>query len=121
MKVLIIGNGAREHCLTWIVAQNPEVRQIFTAPGNAGTANIATNLNISATDLKALRIAVEELSIDYTIVGPEAPLAAGIVDYFEKLKLPIAGPSKAASRIQIPAKSTSILLLIDHLMSQLLS
>jgi phosphoribosylamine--glycine ligase len=100
MKILIIGNGAREHCLAWKIAQNPEVREIYTAPGNAGTASIATNLDISATDLVALRSAVEEIGIDYTIVGPEAPLAAGIVNYFEQRKLPIFGPTEAASRIE---------------------
>ena len=100
MKVLIIGTGAREHCLAWKISQNSKVTQIYTAPGNAGTASIATNLDISAIDLKALRSAVEEIGIDYTIVGPESPLAVGIVDYFEQAKLPVIGPTKAASRIE---------------------
>lgn len=97
---MIIGNGAREHCLAWKIAQNPEVAMIYAAPGNAGTAGIASNLDISATDLKNLRTAVEEIGIDFTIVGPEAPLAAGIIDYFEQSGLSIIGPSKAASRIE---------------------
>ena len=114
MKVLIIGSGAREHCLTWKIAQNSRVDQIYVAPGNAGTASIADNLNIKANDLKALRSAVEEIGIDYTIVGPEAPLADGIVDFFEQGNLPIFGPSKSASMIE-SSKVFSKKLLQNHL------
>jgi len=100
MKVMVIGNGAREHTLVWKIKQSPEVDELFAAPGNAGTAGTAQNLDISATDLEALAKAAEDRKIDLTVVGPEAPLAAGIVDLFQKRKLRIFGPTKAAAQIE---------------------
>ena len=100
MKVLVIGGGAREHALAWKIAQSPKVTQLLVAPGNAGTAAIARNLNIRANEIDSLTKAAHELNIDLTLVGPEAPLAAGIVDRFGQLGLPIFGPTKAAAQIE---------------------
>ena len=100
MKVLVIGSGAREHAILWKLAQSPKVRQLFAAPGNAGTGSLATNLPIAAADLDALSWAAHEHGIDLTVVGPEAPLAAGIVDRFRKLGLWVFGPTRAAARIE---------------------
>lgn len=100
MKILIIGNGAREHTLAWKVAQSPLVSQVFVAPGNAGTASLATNLDISSSKKEDLAAEAVKLGIDLTIVGPEQPLADGIVDLFLKKGIPIVGPSASATRIE---------------------
>lgn len=100
MKVLIVGNGGREHALAWKLKQSPKVTDIFIAPGNAGTETLGTNLPIAATDLPALAAAARQYRIGLTVVGPEAPLAAGIVDHFEGMGLPVFGPSKAASQLE---------------------
>jgi phosphoribosylamine--glycine ligase len=78
LKVLVIGNGAREHALIWKLAQSPRVQSLFAAPGNAGTAQIAANLNIKPTDFPALGAAVKQNQIDLVVVGPEGPLVEGI-------------------------------------------
>ena len=100
MKVMVIGGGAREHALAWKIVQSPRVSELYVAPGNAGTATIARNLNLRPTDIEALATAARDLSIDLTVVGPETPLASGIVDHFERLGLPIFGPTKAAAQIE---------------------
>lgn len=100
MKVMVIGNGAREHTLAWKIGQSPKVKEIFAAPGNAGTAGLARNLDAAATDLEALAAAAVEHKIDLTVVGPEAPLAAGIVDLFQKRRLRVFGPTRAAAQIE---------------------
>ena len=100
MKVLVVGGGGREHTLAWKIAQSPQVEKVFAAPGNAGTAAIATNLNIKPTDIEALGKAAKEKGIDLVVVGPEAPLASGIVGYFDSLGIPIFGPSKEATQIE---------------------
>jgi len=100
MNILVVGGGAREHTIVWKLSQSPKVNQIYTAPGNAGTARLATNLNINPTDIPALLKAATEKKIELTVVGPEAPLAAGIVDEFQKHNLPIFGPAKAAAQIE---------------------
>ncbi|HEY83075.1 MAG TPA: phosphoribosylamine--glycine ligase [Dehalococcoidia bacterium] len=100
MKVLVIGNGAREHTLVWKLSQSPKVKEIYAASGNAGTAELASNLEISPTDIEALARAARENKIDLTVVGPEAPLAAGIVDRFQAEGLAIFGPSRAAAQIE---------------------
>lgn len=100
MKVLIIGNGGREHALAWKIAQSPRVDKVYVAPGNAGTARDAENVDISATDFPRLIKFAQEKQIDLTIVGPEAPLVAGIVDAFQAAKLRVFGPSKAASELE---------------------
>jgi phosphoribosylamine--glycine ligase len=101
MRILVIGSGGREHALIWALRRNASQRlEIFCAPGNAGIAELAECLPISADDLSALRAFADETQIDLTIVGPEAPLAAGIVDLFEERGLPIVGPNREAARLE---------------------
>lgn len=100
MKAMVIGSGAREHALAWKLRQSPRVDQLFVAPGNAGTAAIARNLDIPATNIEALAGAAAQHGIDLTVVGPEAPLAAGIVDLFQSRNLPALGPTRAAAQIE---------------------
>ena len=97
---MVIGGGAREHALAWKIAQSPKITGLYVAPGNAGTAPIAHNLNIRPNDIEALGKAAQDIGIDLTVVGPEALLASGVVDYFEGLGLPIFGPTKAATQIE---------------------
>jgi phosphoribosylamine--glycine ligase len=102
MKVLVIGGGGREHALAWKAAQSPLASQVFVAPGNAGTAREANlqNVAIAADDVKALLAFAKDEQIDLTIVGPEAPLAKGIVDQFRQYGLAIFGPSQAAAQLE---------------------
>ncbi|MCW7556321.1 phosphoribosylamine--glycine ligase [Endozoicomonas gorgoniicola] len=102
MKVLIIGNGGREHALAWKVAQDQNVQQVFVAPGNAGThlEPGMTNVSIGVLELDRLVAFAKEEAIDLTIVGPEAPLVAGIVDRFEAESLNIFGPTQAAAQLE---------------------
>lgn len=100
MKVLVVGNGAREHALVWKLTQSPKIKAVFAAPGNAGTAQIATNLDIKVSDFPGLAAAVKKNQIDLIVVGPEVPLVEGIVDYFQKLNVPIFGPTKAAAQLE---------------------
>ena len=100
MKVLVVGNGAREHTIVWKLSQSPKVKELYTAPGNAGTAHISQNLDINATDIKSLAKAAQQKNIDLVVVGPEVPLAEGIVDHFESLGIPIFGASKLAAEIE---------------------
>jgi len=100
LRILVIGSGGREHTLTWKIARSPRVDKIFVAPGNAGTAAIAENLDVRPTDVEAMGRVAQEKRIDLVVVGPEAPLAAGIVDHFDALGLPVFGPTKAAARIE---------------------
>jgi len=100
LKVLVVGNGAREHTIVWKLSQSPKVKELYTAPGNAGTARISENLDINAGDVKALAKAAQQKAIDLVVVGPEIPLAAGIVDFFESLGIPIFGASKLAAEIE---------------------
>ena len=102
MKVLVIGNGGREHALTWKAAQSDLVSEVFVAPGNPGTAlePKTKNVNIGVCDIDALADFAEKEMIDLTIVGPEAPLVAGIVDEFKKRNLKIFGPTKAAAQLE---------------------
>ncbi len=100
MNVLIVGAGGREHALAWKIAQSPRAERVFVAPGNAGTALDAENVDISATDCVALASFAKQNNIGLTVVGPEAPLAAGIVDVFQAQHLRIFGPSKAAAELE---------------------
>ncbi len=102
MKVLIIGSGGREHALAWKVAQSNQVEQVFVAPGNAGTAGEAkiTNVAIEAVDLEGLSQFAQRESIGLTIVGPEAPLVAGVVDHFRQQGLRIFGPTQKAAQLE---------------------
>ncbi len=101
MKVLVVGNGAREHTLVWKLAQSPKVTEIYAAPGNAGTAQIAANLNIKPADIESLVKAVKEHHIELVVVGPEAPLAEGIVDRFRQIDITIFGPTRDAAQIEV--------------------
>jgi phosphoribosylamine--glycine ligase len=100
LKILVIGGGAREHTIVWKLAQSPHTSEIFAAPGNAGTARIARNLDIKDTDISALSEAVMQEGIGLVVVGPEAPLAAGVVDHFQALGVPVFGPTKKATEIE---------------------
>jgi phosphoribosylamine--glycine ligase len=100
LKVLVIGNGAREHALVWKLSQSPKVSEIYVAPGNAGIASKATIINVKSTDIQSLAAVAQEKRIDLTVVGPEVPLAQGIVDVFQSRNLKIFGPSKAAAQIE---------------------
>ena len=100
MNVLVVGNGAREHAITWKLSQSPSVGNLFVAPGNAGTHFIANNVPVLADDIPALIDLASKNSIDLTVIGPEAPLADGIVDSFTNAGLLAFGPSQAASRIE---------------------
>ncbi|MEL0637100.1 phosphoribosylamine--glycine ligase [Marinomonas sp. TI.3.20] len=102
MKVLIIGNGGREHALAWKTAESSDVEKVFVAPGNAGSAmeNKVENVNIGVTDIADLVAFAKKENIDLTIVGPEAPLVIGVVDAFEKEGLAIFGPTAAAAQLE---------------------
>ncbi|MCA9059753.1 MAG: phosphoribosylamine--glycine ligase [Planctomycetaceae bacterium] len=100
MKVLVIGSGGREHALVWKLRQSPSVEIVYCCPGNAGTAHDAENIGISSDDIQGLVRFAHERKIDLTVVGPEAPLVAGIVDQFKANKLNIFGPSKSAARLE---------------------
>jgi phosphoribosylamine---glycine ligase len=100
MKVLVIGGGGREHALAWKLAQSPKVHKVFVAPGNAGTARDPRLENINITDLGALRAWAASEKIAVTVVGPEGPLAAGVVDEFRAHGLRVFGPSKAAAQLE---------------------
>jgi len=100
MRVLVIGSGAREHALAWKLAQEPIVRDLYCAPGNAGTGRIASNVAIAADDAEGLAAWAEGSKIDLTVVGPEAALAAGVADLFAARGLRIVGPRAAAARIE---------------------
>lgn len=100
MKILVVGGGSREHALCWKLAQSREVHKVFCAPGNAGTTQVAENVAIEAMDLENLRLFAEHQAIDLTVVGPEKPLIAGIVDAFESRGLRIFGPSREPAMIE---------------------
>ena len=100
MKVLVVGNGAREHAIAWKLRQSPLVDALYVAPGNAGTAAIATNIAVAASDIEGQAKAARQYGIDLTVVGPEGPLAEGIVDFFEKQGLAVFGPNRDAARIE---------------------
>jgi phosphoribosylamine--glycine ligase len=100
MKVLVIGNGGREHALAWKIAASPRVDRVFVAPGNAGTALEAENVDIAPTDIAKLLKFANENKIGLTVVGPEVPLVAGIVDEFQKAKLRVFGPSRLAAELE---------------------
>lgn len=100
MKILVIGGGGREHALVWKLKQSSSVDRIFCAPGNAGTAEIAENIAVSATDLAQLLRFAKQNDVDLTVVGPDDPLAMGIADLFTADKLRIFGPTKSAARLE---------------------
>jgi phosphoribosylamine--glycine ligase len=100
MKILVVGGGGREHALAWKLAQSPKVQVVYVAPGNAGTALDKRMQNLPITQIKELAEFAQREKIDLTIVGPEAPLAAGIVDLFREQGLRIFGPTQAAAQLE---------------------
>jgi phosphoribosylamine--glycine ligase len=100
MKILVIGAGGREHALVWKIRQSPLVTELYCAPGNAGIAQLATVVPVKTSDLDGLLEFARTRAIDFTVVGPEQPLADGIVDLFEANGLKIFGPTKAAARLE---------------------
>ncbi|CAG9173955.1 phosphoribosylamine--glycine ligase [Cupriavidus respiraculi] len=100
MKVLVVGSGGREHALAWKLAQSPKVQVVYVAPGNGGTALDKRLQNIPLTDPEVLAAFAEREGVHFTVVGPEAPLAAGIVDIFRAKGLRIFGPTKAAAQLE---------------------
>ena len=100
MRILVIGGGGREHALAWKLRQSPHADRLFCAPGNAGTGEIAENVAIPTTDLMGLVRFAKENRVDLTVVGPDDPLAAGVVDLFVTEKLRSFGPGKSAARIE---------------------
>jgi phosphoribosylamine--glycine ligase len=100
MKILVVGSGGREHALAWRIAQAPGLQKVLVAPGNAGTAREPELENVPITDIHALADYVAKENIYLTVVGPEAPLAAGIVDVFRERNLRIFGPTRAAAQLE---------------------
>ena len=102
MRVLLIGGGGREHALAWKLVQSPKVEKLYAAPGNPGMALLqkCECINLNVDDLEGVADYAEEKSIDLTVVGPEAPLVAGIADVFKRRGLPVFGPSKAAAQLE---------------------
>jgi phosphoribosylamine---glycine ligase len=100
MKVLVVGNGGREHALAWKIRQSNRVERVFVAPGNAGTAEDAENVDIPPTDVKALVEFSKQNNIGLAVIGPEASLGAGVVDALQKVGIRAFGPSKAAAELE---------------------
>lgn len=100
MKILVVGSGGREHALAWKLKQSPRIDQIFCAPGNAGTEAIGENVAIAAMDLAGLVAFAKRNAIDLTVIGPDDPLAAGVVDLFQSEGLRVFGPNKSAARLE---------------------
>src|SRR4029079_5398997 len=96
MKILVIGSGGREHAIAWRLAQSPKVSRVYVAPGNAGTAREDGLFNVDITGIPELVAFAQKEGIETTVVGPEGPLAAGVVDAFREAGLRIFGPTKAA-------------------------
>src|SRR5258706_13350004 len=100
MKLLVIGSGGREHAMAWKLAQSPKVQKVFVAPGNGGTATENGLENVSLSSFDELISFAKKEQIFLTVVGPEAPLAAGIVDAFQEAGLKIFGPVRAAAQLE---------------------
>lgn len=104
MNILLLGNGGREHALAWKIAQSEKVKNLYVAPGNAGTATIATNVSLGATDFPSLRNFVLTNDIDLVVVGPEDPLVKGVYDFFKNdpqlSSIPVIGPSKTGAQLE---------------------
>ncbi len=100
MKILLVGGGGREHALAWKISQSPKCEALYIAPGNAGTALVGTNVDISPTDFTAMEHLIRKEGIDLIVVGPEQPLVIGITDYFEDKNIPVIGPNKKAAQLE---------------------
>ena len=119
MKILLLGNGGREHALAWKIAQSPKTEKLYIAPGNAGTASVGENVPIGVNDFDAIRDFVLNNDIDMLVVGPEAPLVDGIYDYFkadERLsKIPVIGPSKAGAQLEGSKDFAKVFMMRHHI------
>src|SRR3712207_4342184 len=100
MNVLVVGGGAREHALAWKLRQSARLTDLFVAPGNAGTAALATNLDVSPMDFEGIARAAAERRVELVVVGPEDPLAGGLVDLLDGRGIPVYGPTRAAARLE---------------------
>ncbi len=100
MRILVVGGGGREHALAWKLAQSNDAERIFCAPGNAGTESVAENVATKANDLPGLVRFAKENRVDFTVIGPDDPLAAGVVDLFAAERLRVFGPTKAAAQLE---------------------
>ena len=100
MNIAIIGSGGREHSICYKLSKSKKINKIYCIPGNAGTKNLATNINLDISNFKEIYANIKGKEIDLIIVGPEVPLVNGVVDYFQKKKIKIFGPSKNASKLE---------------------
>ncbi len=100
MKIAILGSGGREHALTVSISKSSKIEKIYCIPGNAGTSEIATNIDLDINDFDILYNFLNENKIDLVVVGPEQPLVNGIVDYLEKFNIKVFGPNKIASQLE---------------------
>ena len=100
MKVLLVGGGGREHALAWAISKSPKLTKLYAAPGNAGIANCAECIDVSAEDVPAICKVVKEHGIEFVVVGPEAPLVDGLADRVEAMGIPVFGPSMAAAELE---------------------
>jgi phosphoribosylamine--glycine ligase len=104
MNILLLGSGGREHAIAWKIAQSPKLDKLFIAPGNAGTANVGTNVDIKADDFQSIKKLVLDNNIDMVVVGPEDPLVKGVYDFFksdaEIASVPVIGPSKEGAQLE---------------------
>ena len=100
MKVVVIGSGGREHALCCALLNSPKVSKIYCIPGNAGTNDIAENVDIDPNDFRKLEVFIKEKNIDQVIIGPEKPLVDGITDFLEKENIKVFGPNKIASKLE---------------------
>tara|TARA_A100001011_G_scaffold388952_1_gene469545 strand:- start:2476 stop:3738 length:1263 start_codon:yes stop_codon:yes gene_type:complete len=100
MKIAILGSGGREHAITFLVSKSKKIKKIYCIPGNAGTSEVAENINIEINDFKKIYSFIIKKKIDLVVVGPEDPLVNGIVDYLEKLNVKVFGPNKIAAKLE---------------------
>jgi phosphoribosylamine--glycine ligase len=100
MRVLVVGSGGREHALCWAIAASPLCEKLFCAPGNPGIADLAECVAVGADDLDGIVALAKREKIDFVVVGPEAPLVAGLVDRLAEAGIPAFGPSAAAARLE---------------------
>ncbi|MBM2821244.1 MAG: purD [Candidatus Berkelbacteria bacterium] len=113
-RVLVVGSGGREHALSWKLSQSPEIGDLFVAPGNGGTLQVADNVNIQATDIQGLLRFAKDQRVDLTVIGPEDPLVAGIADVFRQQGLRVFGPSAQAAELE-SSKAFAKRLMANHL------
>ena len=100
VKILVIGSGGREHALAWRLSQSPDAEKIVCAPGNAGTEEIGENVAIGVNEFEKLAQFAQQNRVELTVVGPDDPLAGGIVDFFQERNLRIFGPRKTAAQLE---------------------